>query len=171
MKKLIFSILPCLFFLFNSYSQGAKSIYVELGGPGLASANFDMRFSNKEDGLGFRAGIGGFSVSTSYYFDGSGGSKTSVITIPLGLTYLLGKDKKNYFELGAGVTPVFVSDKYRSSENSSEDEFTSTFGHLYFGYRLQPANGGFLFRAGIVPVFGKGYFIPYYAGISFGYKF
>jgi hypothetical protein len=171
MKKYFFSILFCSAVGVNCFSQAAKSVYIELGGPGLASANFDMRFNNKEDGLGFRAGIGGFSVSTNDYL-GSGSSKTSIVTIPLGLTYLLGKDKKHYFEMGAGVTPVFASNKDTyNGTTTSEDEFNSTFGHLYFGYRLQPADGGFLFRAGITPVFGKGYFIPYYAGISFGYKF
>lgn len=145
----------------TGFSQAAKSVYVELGGPGLASANFDMRLTNKEDGPGFRIGIGGLSIGSSY----SGGG-TRVLTLPFGLTWLLGKDQKNYFELGAGITPVFSKQNY-----NSKDEFTNTFGHLYFGYRLQPVKGGFLFRAGITPVFGKGYFIPYYAGISFGYKF
>ena len=28
--------------------------YAEIGGPGLASANFDMRFSQNEDGFGGR---------------------------------------------------------------------------------------------------------------------
>lgn len=168
MKKYVVSTLALVFFVTTGFSQAAKSIYVELGGPGLASANFDMRFNNREDGLGFRAGIGGFSVGLS---NSEGGNSTSIITLPLGLTYLLGKDQKNYFEIGAGITPVFVSNKDNYNGTTSEDEFNSTFGHLYFGYRLQPAKGGFLFRAGVTPVFGKGYFIPYYAGISFGYKF
>lgn len=163
MKKYLLSTLFVFLFTTLGFSQAAKSIYVELGGPGLASANFDMRFANKEDGLGFRVGIGGFSIGSSY----SGGG-TRILTLPLGLTYLLGKDQKNYFELGAGVTPVLSS--YNNDYNN-KDEFRNTFGHLYFGYRLQPAKGGFLFRAGITPVFGNGYFIPYYAGISFGYKF
>src|SRR5687767_15330605 len=49
--------------------------------------------------------------------------------------------------------------------------FENTFGHLHFGYRLQPAKGGFMFRAAIIPIFGDGDFIPYYAGVSFGYRF
>lgn len=161
MKKL--TILIAVFVLaVNSVSaQAAKSVYVELGGPGLASVNFDMRFANKEDGFGGRVGIGGFSVN-----DGSDG-KISAIFIPIGVNYLIGKDSKNYFEMGAGVTPVVLSAKYEGDN----DSFTGTFGHLLFGYRLQPANGGFTFRAFICPVFGNGGFIPYYAGLSFGYKF
>jgi len=36
---------------------------------------------------------------------------------------------------------------------------------------LQPQNGGFTFRAFINPIFGEFGFIPYYGGVSFGYKF
>ena len=64
----------------------AKSVYFELGGPGLASFNIDSRFTKGEAGIGGRIGIGGVSV------DGDG-----VVFIPLGLNYILGKDNKNYF--------------------------------------------------------------------------
>jgi hypothetical protein len=134
--------------------SAAKTVFFELGGPGLASINYDMRLNKKEDGLGFRVGVGGFSIDDA-----------SVVFIPVGLNYLLGKDGKNYFELGGGITAVTGND------GSNDGTFSTSFGHLNFGYRLQPANGGFLFRAGIVPLFSKDGFIPYYAGISFGYKF
>ena len=115
--------------------------------------------------LGFRVGVGGYTLTDNY---GDGYSdKNTALFIPLGLNYLLGKDGKNYFETGAGVTIVSISNSY----NNGSDQFSTTFGHLYFGYRLQPKKGGFLFRAGIVPIFNKYGFIPYYAGISFGYKF
>lgn len=133
-------------------SAQAKSVYFELGGPGLASINFDSRFSKGEAGLGGRVGIGGFSI------DGDG-----VVFIPVGLNYIVGKDNRNYFEMGAGVTPVVGT--------GGAGDFSETFGHLLFGYRMQPANGGFTFRAFINPVFGSGFFVPYYAGLSFGYKF
>jgi hypothetical protein len=133
----------------------AKSVYFELGGPGLASVNFDTRFTKSESGIGGRIGVGGFSIDDE-----------SVVFIPIGLNYLLGKDNKNYFEVGAGVTPIITN-----IEDGNGDNFTRTFGHLLFGYRMQPANGGFTFRAFINPVFGKGFFLPYYGGVSFGYKF
>ncbi len=155
MKKLFFAVL----FLVGANAvnaQAAKSIHFELGGPGLASFNFDTRFGPKEDGIGGRIGIGGFGV------DGE-----SVIFVPIGLNYLLGKDNKNYFEIGGGVTPVFISEEL----NDNDGNFSTTFGHILFGYRMQPQNGGFTFRAFISPVFGSGFFIPYYGGVSFGYKF
>ncbi len=154
MKKTFILICVLSFITFITNAQkAAKDIFFEIGGPGLASINYDMRLQNKEDGIGFRVGFGGFSVQDA-----------SVLFIPVGLNYLLGKDGRNYFEVGGGVTIVSVNDNV-------DNTFGTTFGHLNFGYRLQPREGGFLFRAGIVPIFSKEGFIPYYAGISFGYKF
>ncbi len=162
MKKLIMLLMIACFVDNVKAQTAAKSTYVELGGAGLASVNYDMRFMKKNDGLGFRVGIGGFTVA-----DGFSDGRTSLLLFPVGLNYLLGKDDKNFFELGAGATFISLSDTY----SGGSDRFTSTFGHLYFGYRLQPKNGGFLFRAGLTPIFAEGSFIPYWAGISFGYKF
>lgn len=155
MKKIILTL---SFALIGFVAVQAQSMYFELGGPGLASINFDTRFAKSDDGFGGRVGVGGFSVGTS-------GDRVGVVFIPIGVNYLLGRDGKNYFELGGGLTPVIASN------SSSDGDFTSTFGHVSFGYRMQPADGGFTFRAFISPVFGKGYFIPYYGGLSFGYKF
>ncbi|MBI1344225.1 MAG: hypothetical protein GC171_14980 [Terrimonas sp.] len=160
MKKLFILSLFSLAFLVESHAQAAKSVYFELGGPGLASFNFDTRFGPREEGLGGRIGVGGFSIS-------SGSDKYGVVFIPIGLNYLLGNDGKNYFELGGGITPVFSS----SNTSSSSDNFSSTFGNILFGYRMQPEKGGFTFRAFINPIFGSFGFIPYYGGVSFGYKF
>lgn len=41
----------------------AKSIYGEVGGPGIFSINFDTRFSKQENGFGMRVGIGGIDLS------------------------------------------------------------------------------------------------------------
>lgn len=155
MKKIILTL---SFALVGFVGLQAQSMYFELGGPGLASINFDTRFAKEDAGVGGRIGVGGFSVGTS-------GDRVGVVFIPIGVNYLLGRDGKNYFELGGGITPVIAS------SSSSDGDFTSTFGHVSFGYRMQPADGGFTFRAFISPVFGKGYFIPYYGGLSFGYKF
>jgi hypothetical protein len=157
--KIVFAltITVLLFSEIINAQTGAKSMYAELGGPGFASVNYDMRFNKKEGGLGFRVGVGGFSV------DGEG-----AVFIPVGLNYLIGENTKNYFEVGGGATFVNSTGFSIGSDN---DDNTNTFGFASFGYRYQPATKGFLFRAAIVPIFGKGFFIPYYAGVSFGYKF
>lgn len=168
MRKTFILVLIFMVTVPSLFAQKAtKAAYVELGGAGIASINYDMRIMKKNDGLGFRVGIGGFSVNDGSY-------KTTALFVPVGLNYLLGKDNKHFFELGAGAT--FVSLKEKNTFNdpyyqNTNDKFNSTFGHLYFGYRVQPEDGGFLFRAGLTPIFGKGYFIPYWAGVSFGYAF
>lgn len=158
MKRFFLTGLLLVAFGWGGYAQqtAAKSMYFELGGPGLASINFDTRFGPREGGLGGRIGFGGFSI------DGS-----SVVFVPVGLNYLIGKETKHYFELGGGVTPIIASGDFTNDGST----FTSTFGHLNFGYRLQPQKSGFTFRAFITPIFGEFGFLPYYGGVSFGYKF
>jgi hypothetical protein len=162
MKKLaIISTLVLLLIGSVDAQTGAKSLFMELGGPGLASINYDMRFGNKDDGFGGRVGIGGFTLRDNSE------TKFTLLFIPVGVNYLLGGDGKNYLELGAGVTPVVLSSKW----DGDKDTFSGTFGHLIVGYRSQPLNSGFSFRAFICPIFGSWGFIPYYLGLSFGYKF
>lgn len=135
-------------------TQSAKAVYAEVGGPGLLSINYDMRFSKKNDGLGFRAGFGGWSIK-----------KSTAIFVPLGLNYITSRNNRDYVEAGAGTT--FVSNNL----SDGDGPFESTFGFLSLGYRKQPAEGGYFFKASLVPVFGKGFFWPYYAGVGFGYTF
>lgn len=155
MKKILFMAVLALG-VSSAFSQSAKALYFELGGPGLASFNFDTRFSGRPDGIGGRIGFGGFAI------DGTG-----AVFVPLGVNYLIGKDGKNYFELGAGVTPVIAFEDFTNDNGA----FSTTFGHLNFGYRMQPKEGGFFFTAAINPVFGRGFFWPYYGGVAFGYTF
>jgi hypothetical protein len=157
MRKVIVLLMLSSGFLNVTHAQSAaKAAYVEIGGPGLLSVNYDMRFASKENGAGFRVGVGAFSVNSA-----------SVVTVPLGLNYLIGKDKKNYFEVGAGFTYLSVSEKNKKTSKT----FKSSFGDVTLGYRLAPAKGGFFFKAEITPVFGDGFFIPYFGGIGLGYKF
>ncbi len=154
MKKILIVAFAFLLIHFGLVAQSAKAVFVEAGGPGLASFNFDTRFTGKEDGIGARIGVGGF------YIDGEG-----AVFAPLTINYIIGKDKANYFEVGAGTTLV------PSSSAVDDGPFKNTSGHLNFGYRYQPQKGGIFFRATINPIFGKNFFWPYYGGISLGYKF
>lgn len=154
MKKFICTLSLVLICSASVFSQTAMSLYVEGGGPGIASLNFDTRFSKKQDGIGGRIGFGGFMVNG-----------TGAVFIPAGITYLIGKDQKNYFEIGAGATYVNAGNNYTS------EFFSSTFGHINLGYRYQPKENGIIFRAAINPIFGEGFFWPYYGGLSVGYKF
>lgn len=153
MKKIIILAVLALSLINKATSQAG--MYFELGGPGLASFNIDTRFTGRNDGIGGRIGVGGFSINDE-----------GAVFVPVGLNYLIGKDTKHFFEVGAGFTYV----NYSSTINN-DGIFKTSFGHVSFGYRMQPSKNGFLFRAAIVPIFNKHGFLPYYGGVSFGYKF
>ena len=136
-------------------ANAQAAMFFEIGGPGIASFNFDTRFTGRNDGIGGRVGVGGFKIEDE-----------GALFVPVGLNYLIGKDTKHYFEVGAGFTYVDYT-----SDVDDDGIFTTNFGHLSFGYRMQPKTNGFSFRAAIVPIFNRHGFLPYYAGISFGYKF
>lgn len=156
MKKLIVLLIVSFAFHTAVHAQeAAKAAYVEIGGPGLLSVNYDMRFTKTQNGFGFRAGIGGFRVNG-----------VSVVTVPLGLNYLIGKHN-NYFEVGAGFTYANVSAKGKATSKS----FTSSFGNVTLGYRYAPAKSGVFFKVELTPVFGDGFSLPLYGGIGIGYKF
>jgi hypothetical protein len=137
----------------NAANPNAKSIFFELGGPGLASVNYDMRFKKTGQGLGFRVGIGGIPD-----YD------INLLTFPVGLNYIASKDNRNYFEFGAGFTII-------TANPDDSGIFSGSFGHTTIGYRLQPKDGGFTFRATMNPVFTEDGLFPFYGGIGFGWKF
>ncbi|MFN0275802.1 MAG: hypothetical protein ACKVPJ_08665 [Chitinophagales bacterium] len=171
LKHYVFVVFMMLLFSYtSSVAQteekiSTQSTYVELGGNGLiVSFNYDTRFSRtKPGGLGAKAGFGGLAIGDFKIF-----------TVPLNLNYLLGKNGK-YFEVGLGT--VYTTAGFFQDEDSNVAQFLGT---MIFGYRSQPVDGGFTFRAGLTPVFGNlkvegepdtFIFIPYFGGISFGYAF
>ena len=152
MKKII--ILSVLTLFLTNIARSQAAVFFEVGGPGLASFNFDTRFTGRNDGIGGRIGIGGFRIDDE-----------GAIFVPTGINYLIGKDTKHFFEVGAGFTYVDYTDA------DDDGILTTNFGHLTFGYRMQPKTQGFSFRAAIVPIFNRHGFLPYYAGVSVGFKF
>ncbi|WP_342644442.1 hypothetical protein [Mucilaginibacter sp. CSA2-8R] len=160
----LFAFILCTFCK-HSFAQNsvvttrAQNIFVELGGPGLLlSANYDTRFGLRRDGIGGRAGLGYISL------DGN-----SILTVPLQVNYLLGK-KGKYFEIGLGATIINTSGNNHEDFFSIEDA-TGAIGTMTFGYRYQPEDGGFNFRAAVTPIFNSTGFMPFFGGISFGYTF
>ena len=138
-------------------AQGNKAVYGELGGNGLVfSANYDMRFTKTENGLGFRAGIG-FAT----------GVDVSVVTFPVGLNYLTGKGA-NHLEIGLGVTPLTATVSLFDDENETG---STTIIMPTVGYRYGKVGKGFVGRIYVGPVIvGGGVFFPW-GGISAGIKF
>ncbi|WP_373494282.1 hypothetical protein [Aquiflexum sp.] len=161
------SILVFFFVLFtnNSVAQEAQStrgqsVYMEVLGNGLSySLNYDTRFSKSLKGLGGRAGIG--------YVGIDGYTLTSV---PIVVNYLFGHNK-HFFEVGAGATLLAASAPSSFGPIDSKEKGSAFLGTMSFGYRLEPTNGGFLFRAGISPIFDRSSFFPFWPQVSFGYAF
>jgi hypothetical protein len=164
MKRRALILLMCLVLIGTlAYSQrneepskNASCIYGELGGNSLFfGANYDFRFKG-QNGLGMRVGIG--------FFGGSGGG---LLSIPVGLNYLVGKNGPSYFEAGLGATYLSYT---------GDDFFDGSSGIFMIptiGYRYQPISKGFTGRVFVGPLIATGadggWFM--YGGISAGYKF
>jgi len=137
--------------------RAPQAFYAELWGKGLLfTANYDRRFSKRLDGLGFSIGAGYIKIDD-----------VSLFSLPVGLNYLLGKNGK-YFELGAGAS--YFSARITDIGDAT-DHGSTVVGTMTIGYRSQPVHSGFMFRAGVNPIFFKNTFIPYWPYVSFGYSF
>ena len=140
----------------DTKTTGNKTIYGEIGGPGLLfSANFDTRFTRKPTGLGLRVGLG--------YAPGIPGS---VISVPMGLNFLAGKNK-HFFEAEGGVSFYHL---FESQGDWYSTDPSSVWGkYLYVGYRYK-SQDGFTARMGFCPLFVEGGIEPW-MGISIGHSF
>jgi hypothetical protein len=127
-----------------------QSVFLELGGPALIlSANYDRRFEKRTDGFGFRAGFSTFKVED-----------LGVGIFTFGINHLVGNNKKGrFFESGINYTLA-------TAKNAETGGFSS----LTIGYRNQPVQGGFCFRAGLNPIFIENTIFPW-PYLSFGYNF
>ena len=153
-KALAISLLLLFTMISKSYSQRQKFVFLEgLGSGALVNANFDMRFrADSRDGLGFKVGIG----SSGIYLD------EQILTIPLGINYIIGKNK-NGLLLGANTvfaaSPIDVKKKVNTIMPSLE-----------IGYRFRPIEKGFAFQVTYNPKFNTvDGFKPLWFGVGLGY--
>lgn len=151
-----------------------QNIYVELGGNGIAfNVMYETRLKKAADGIGIKAGLGGFSSSYE-----------KVFTMPVGINWLLTKDNKHFFEAGAGLTFLHYDDSYDpwwpggiyepypvDLGGLTVDKKNSVYGHLTLGYRRQPKNGGIMWGVALTPHFNENGFWPVWVGVKFGYSF
>jgi hypothetical protein len=151
-----------------------QNIYVELGGNGISfNVMYETRLKKAADGIGIKAGLGGFSSSYE-----------KVFTMPVGINWLLTKDNKHFFEAGAGLTFLHYEDTWDpwgpgNTYNPypvdlgglTVDKKNSVYGHLTLGYRRQPKNGGIMWGVALTPHFNENGFWPVWVGVKFGYSF
>lgn len=140
-----------------SNAQYKKFVFLEGGGSGvLVNAVYDMRITkNQNNGIGFRLGIG----NTFYTEDIKGAT-----TIPIGINYLLGKNK-SFLILGANTT-FGIFDK-----NLKDRTVKHIVPSLEVGYRFVPQKRGFGFQVTYTPLFNTVDGLkPIYLGIGLGYS-
>ena len=161
--KVLFAITLTLFFCLKGLSQSepgrARSVSFEVSTLEELAAfytfNYDSRFSARQDGFGYHAGIGWAS-----------GSESAIFTIPFGINYLVGKGP-NYFEGGLGVTYLKVPSIFiDSSGKRSLIAFVPGIAYRYQSTKKQ----GVCFRIAAAPWLLQGSFY-YNLGVSIGYKF
>jgi len=147
-----------------------NSIYVELLGHGVFySVNYDYRVSNK---VSLSAGASIWSIKSMdiLIFQING---IKFRSFPLMVNYLIG-NRSSRFELGAGIMPAYISSEGGSVfylMKSTDSNHTTIFPVIAnVGYRYQPEDGGFIFRAGITPAFRAGASSVQF-GLSIGYGF
>src|SRR4030095_5423981 len=140
-RKLFFPVVLILMsgHLFSQEKQNdthGSQIQMEVLGPGgMISFHFESRFLKSNRGIGFKVGLGAAPYDLLEESCNTGG----VITIPLGLNYLIGKKSHlleigvgNVFKFGGG-TKVYcteIEDSFFENDNVS---------YLYslIGYRYQ----------------------------------
>jgi hypothetical protein len=129
-----------------------NAIYVEGLGAGLIySVNYEHMFGDFAPRVGFEY----LSVSAT---TSTGEAHTSLIGIPLSVSYLGIGSLQNMFEVGAGATILLAGEgaSFIDVDESSSASGSSTlvFGTVTAGYRFQMADGGFMFRGGLNAVIG-----------------
>ena len=174
-QTIFLSLLFCLGFAtslgaqrFGSYTNGSaynKAVFLELGGDGLLySINYDMRLQRgRQDGIGFKAGIGGLSANISS--DGDSG-RAGYFAIPATFNYLLGK-KRHALEMGFGATFLHVGAQGEVDNERVSVRGSAVYPHANFGYRYQALNDGLTLRLTLTPLVGIGM----YGGVSVGFNF
>lgn len=154
-----------------------KNVYGEfLGAHILGGVNFDMRLNKgRMDGIGFRAGIGGLSISTTDDIN-SNSMSVGLVTFPLEVNHLYGKRRSSFIS-GVGLLPVYATASISGSSTDFEmiraDGFGIAGGFLTLGYRFQPLKSGVMFQFNWNPMIlrGSGFNGGWFGlGLGFGFK-
>lgn len=146
----------------SNYSRNA--VYIEGLGSGIAySINYEYRITEQ---IGLRAGFSFWSTTPIFFSSG----KSTFTEFPLMVNYFVGHHRDN-LELGLGMVIGFSSTKgklFWGKNFNSKDNFS--IGTATIGYRMEPNDGGFMFRVAFTPFFTFKNIWPS-GGISLGYAF
>ncbi|WP_304235419.1 hypothetical protein [Jiulongibacter sediminis] len=161
MKPILISLL--VLFSLTGIAQNqtilGKAIYLELGGKGFMSGNFEVPLNSRN-----RLNLGLTLLDNEFEKEADEEDYPNLVLPTPGVMYFhLSGRGPHYFESGLGlsVSPVFWR---KFSENDSPLSL-----HGSLGYRYQKADH-FLFRAGFTPFYRvKWAFLPL-IGVSLGYS-
>ena len=158
--------------IFDTYH---KNIFLELGGSSiLTGVHYDQRLRRGQlFGLGFRAGVGGLSVSGTT--DNGEDVRFGLATFPLEVNVTTGR-RRSGFVAGVGLLPAYAgaSVERASGGNSTlttAEGFGLVGGYLKLGYRLQPLRNGVFFELNYNPLVLRGSGYQQYVGLSLGVGF
>ena len=152
-----------------------KNIYAEFFGSNLiVGVNYDQRLNRgRQDGIGFRAGIGGLSASGTYE---STDINAGIVTFPLEFNHILGKRRSGLIT-GVGILPVYATATAEgvltNNQTVVEEGFGLVGGFLNIGYRAQPLRNGVMFQFNWNPMIlrGSGFHTGWFGiGIGVGFK-
>ncbi len=188
LQKIVLSFFIFIFVLLNArlnaqskpaplFQGHHKNIYMEfLGSSILTGVHFDMRLKKgRMDGIGFRAGIGGFSVNGT---DSETNTEISggIVTLPIEFNHLVGK-RRSSFETGIGILPVYATvsgiGELTDYQYIRGEGFGIAGGYLTLGYRLQPLKTGFMLQVHWNPMIlrGSGFEAGWFGiGLGVGFK-
>ncbi len=128
-----------------------NTLYAEgLGAGGAYSVNYERLVLND---LGIHIGFSYWSVSATA---GTASASGSFIAVPITASYLGVSSGSHALELGGGVTIWNISVSGSSGGFVGAASGFLPIGTAIVGYRYQPREGGFNFRIGASPLFGKG---------------
>lgn len=115
-----------------------------------------------------RVGVGGGSFSG---YDNQGNYvNIGIVTFPLAYNYLIG-EKRSSFELGAGLTPIYINGNGFVNNETFHGSRLTLSGVLNAGYRYQPINNGFSGKITWTQFVTNAGFFPAYFGLGLGYSF
>jgi hypothetical protein len=171
---LSFSIL--FFIISETFSQSkgtshAFQLQLEVLGPGASSSfNVDSRLTKRDNGIGFRVGLGITPLGWLKDPCNSG----SLNSFPIGINYLVGKSQ-HLLEFGAGGVFLFVTGTKRLCTGMEEHFFSEETTNYWFtsvGYRYQPLHKrGVTYRLLVSPLFQEDFPVKFWGGGSIGYRF
>jgi hypothetical protein len=141
-------------------AQSRNVAYFELGGNGIVpTVNYERQLTERLFG---RVGLGVLFSSES------DGDEDVTFVVPLMVNYLSHPAGNHHLELGGGL--AFVAGDAQDWYDSDDDEqISNVVGTATLGYRFQKPVRGFVFKAGVTPVFDDSDVLPW-VGVSFGYR-